>query len=54
MSTCLTDVSHITNVIKLVVFNISEDSDSPPDVKVKNFSRSVTDFSDDVKNSQIF
>ena len=38
-----TDVSYISNFIKLVVFNLSLDTDSPPDVMVETFSMSVTD-----------
>ena len=38
-----TDVSYITNVMELVVLNISMDSDSSPDVMVETFSMSVID-----------
>ena len=38
----ITDVSYNT-CIKLVVLNISTESDSPPDVTVETFSLSVTD-----------
>ena len=37
------DVSCITNLTKLVVLNLSTDSESPPDVMVETFRASVSD-----------
>ena len=39
----VTDVSYNTNLLTLVVLNISTESDSPPDVMVETFYMSVTD-----------